>query len=79
VELDAVVELVGTTRDLYGVEHEVADTFDLARWWREIVEAQQRFREDPQVVVNRELKDLREAAEGIHEVLARHLPRPEQE
>jgi hypothetical protein len=79
MDIDAVVELLGTTRDLYGVEHQVADTFDLAHWWREIVEAQQRFREDPQVVANRELKKLREAAEGIREVLARHLPRPEQE
>jgi hypothetical protein len=78
-DLDAIVELVGTTRDLYGVEHRVADTFDLAHWWREIVEAQQRYREDPLVVTNRELKDLREAAEGIHKVLARHLPRPEPE
>ena len=42
-------------------------------------EAQQRFREDPQVVANRDLKKLREAAEGIREVLARHLPHPEQE
>jgi hypothetical protein len=69
-DADTVIKLEGTTLDLYGVEHVVADTLDLANWWRTIVSAQQGYREDPREITNRELKKLREAAETIHTALS---------
>jgi hypothetical protein len=78
-DVKAVVVLEGTTRDLYGVAHAVTDTFDLASWWQGVVKAQQSHRDDPVEVGNRELKKLREAAEGIAKELARHRPRPDTE
>jgi hypothetical protein len=70
-DLAAVVELCGTTGDLYGTRHDVRETFDLAAWWRGSVAAQEGFREGPDILVPRELQKLREATEEIGEHLAR--------
>lgn len=77
-EVDAVIEIDGTVKDLYAVEHRIIDLFDVADWWRTIVEANEAFREDPVVETNRELKKLREATEKIHKELRRR-PRPPKE
>jgi len=70
IAANAVVELEGTAQDLYGNEHHVTDTFDLADWWRTVVAAGQAYQQDPHEVTNIELKKLREAAEEIQSILA---------
>jgi hypothetical protein len=81
-ELGVVVEIRGTVGDLYGTRHDVRDTFELAQWWSDVVAAQQRYRQEHEVIVERELKKLREATEGVKKELARaasRLDSPEQD